>query len=252
MPLPLPDLQAAFAAYLAGADRSGLGVDILGDSISAAARLRVHRHHVQHSLASALAATFPTVQALVGNDFFRRLGRAFVCHALPRQPVLAEYGQDFPDFIVTYEPARGLSYLADIARLDWALNTAFHAPVTRQLAAADLATLPPDSLPSLRLALAAGAALLSSLHPLDRIWTASQPGAPDEAVDLNAGGTHLLVLRRPEDAAFAVLSAAEARFVGGIARGKTLEEAAGTVEGEFDLTAGFARLLNLGAFAALQ
>lgn len=252
MPLALPDLQAAFAAHLAGDDRPDLAAEVLGGAIPAAARLRVYRHHVQESLTSALAATFPTVQALVGGDFFRGLARAFVSHALPRQPVLAEYGEEFPAFIAAYEPARSLTYLSDVARLDWTLNAAFHAAVTGRLAAADLAALPPDRLPSLRLSLAPGTALVSSRHPLDRIWAASQPGAADEPVDLDAGGAHLLVLRRPDDAAFVVLSPAEAAFMGGFALGKTLEEAAGFADGEFDLTAAFARLLNLGAFAALQ
>ncbi|MBL6649988.1 MAG: putative DNA-binding domain-containing protein [Reyranella sp.] len=252
MPLALPDLQAAFAAHLAGADRPDLAAGVLGDAIPSAARLRVYRHHVQESLASALAATFPTVQAVVGSDFFRALARAFVAENLPRQPVLAEYGEDFPAFVAGYEPARGLPYLADVARLDWALNAAFHASTDERLAAADLAALPADRLLSLRLVLASGTALVSSAHPLDRIWAASQPGAPEGTVDLDAAGAHLLVLRRPDDAAFVVLSPPEARFVDGIALGKTLEEAAAWVDGEFDLTAGFARLLNLGAFAALQ
>jgi hypothetical protein len=252
MALALPDLQAAFAAHLAGADRLDLAAEVLGDAIPGAARLRVYRHHVLESLGAALAATFPTVQALVGADFFRSLARSFVDQSPPRQPVLAEYGEDFPAFVAAYEPARSLPYLADVARLDWALNAAFHAPASGRLAASDLAALPADRLPSLRLALARGTVLVSSAHPLDRIWAATQPGAPDGTVDLDAGGAHLLVLRRPDDAAFIVLSAAEAWFVGGIALGKSLEEAAGMVEGEFDLVAGFARVLNLGAFAALQ
>src|SRR5215475_14096940 len=167
MPLALPDLQKAFADHLAGADRPDLAAEVLGDAIPAAARLRVYRHHVLESLGAALAATFPSVQALVGADFFRGLARAFVTHALPRQPVLAEYGADFPAFVAAYEPARGLPYLADVARLDWALNTAFHAPAGGRLAASDLAALPADRLPALRLALAPGAALVSPTYPLD-------------------------------------------------------------------------------------
>lgn len=252
MPFALPDLQAAFAAQLTGADRPDLEAEVLGDAIPAAARLRVYRHHVRESLGAALAASFPTVQSVVGGDFFRGIARAFVAQSLPLQPVLAEYGEGFPTFIAAFEPARALPYLADVARLDWALNAAFHAPPDGRLAAVDLAAIAADRLPLLRLALAPGTALVNSPFPLDRIWAASQPGAPDGTVDLDDGSAHLLVLRRSDDAAFVVLSAAEARFAGSIALGKSLEEAAGMVEGEFDLAAGFGRLLNLGAFAALQ
>ena len=248
MPLALRDLQRAFAAHLAGDDQPALAAEIR----PAAARLGIHRHHVLDSLASALAATFSTVQAVVGADFFRGLAHTFIGRSLPLQPVLAEYGADFPAFIAGQEAGHGLPYLADVARLDWALNLALHAPAGNRLAAADLAALPADRLPGLRLALAPGVALVGSPYPLDRIWRASQPGAAPDPVDLAAGGIHLLVLRRPDDAAFVALSAGEAAFVGGIDEGLSLEEAAERGDSGFDLSATFARLLGLGVFAAVQ
>lgn len=248
MPLALRDLQRAFAAHLSGEDQSALVAEIL----PAAQRLRIHRHHVRDSLASALAATFPTVQAVVGADFFRGLARAFIGQSLPSQPVLTEYGAGFPAFIAGHDVSRELPYLADVARLDWALNLAFYVPAGGRLAAADLAAMSADRLPSLRLGLAPGTVLVASPYPLDRIWVASQPGAASDPVDLTAGGVHLLVLRRPDDAAFVALSAGEAAFVAGLGDGLSLEEAACRAETGFDLSACFARLLSLGVLAAAQ
>jgi len=255
MPLALRDLQAAFAAHIMGSDRADLVAAVAGDTIPAAARLSVYRHHVFESLGTALAATFPTVQALVGMDFFRGLARAFVGHALPSQPVLAEYGADFAAFIAGYDAARDLPYLADVARLDWALNLAFHTPLGGRLKAEDLSALPVERLPSMSIALAAGAALLTSRYPLDRIWEASQPGAASGTVDLNSAASHLLVLRRPDDAAFVSLSEGEAAFVAMLAEGMSLERAAGAafqIDPAFELSTSFARLLAWEAFAALQ
>ncbi|MEA2804657.1 MAG: hypothetical protein QOE49_4752 [Rhodospirillaceae bacterium] len=255
MPLALRDLQAAFAAHIMGGDRADLVAAVAGDTIPAAARLSVYRHHVFESLGTALAATFPTVQTLVGMDFFRGLTCAFARHSLPAQPVLTEYGADFPAFIAGYDAARDLPYLADVARLDWALNLAFHAPLGGRLKAEDLSALPVERLPSMSIALAAGAVLLSSRYPLDRIWEASQPGAASGTVDLNSAAAHLLVLRRPDDAAFVSLSEGEAAFVATLAEGMSLERAAGAafqIDPAFELSTSFARLLALGAFAALQ
>jgi len=255
MPLALRDLQAAFAAHIMGSDRADLVAAVAGDTIPAAARLSVYRHHVFESLGTALAATFPTVQALVGMDFFRGLARAFVGHALPSQPVLAEYGADFAAFIAGYDAARDLPYLADVARLDWALNLAFHTPLGGRLKAEDLSALPVERLPSMSIALAAGAALLTSRYPLDRIWEASQLGAASGTVDLNSAASHLLVLRRPDDAAFVSLSEGEAAFVAMLAEGMSLERAAGAafqIDPAFELSTSFARLLAWEAFAALQ
>ncbi|MDP2333905.1 MAG: DNA-binding domain-containing protein [Reyranella sp.] len=255
MPLALPDLQAAFAAHVVGGDRADLAAAVVSDSISAEARLRVYRHHVTYSLGTALTATFPTVQALVGDGFFRTMAGRFVARELPAQPVLSEYDAGFPEFVAGYEPASGLPYLADLARLDWALNVAFHSPVDRRLAAADLAAIAVEQLPSLSIALSAGAALIRSRYPIDRIWNASQPGASAETVDLAAGRADLLVLRRPDDAAFVVLDTGEAAFVASLAEGTSLEiaaEQATSTEPSFELSTAFARLLALEAFAALQ
>lgn len=253
--LALRDLQAAFAAQLAGGDRPDLADAVVGDSITAAARLRVHRHHVAESLATALAATYSTVQAIVGEDFFRIMAKAFAATDLPRQPVLAEYGGAFPAFVAGYGPADSLPYLADMARLDWALNLAFHAPHRDRLSVSDLADLPPEGLPALRVSLAAGSTLVRSAYPIDRIWHASRPGVSAGRVSLDEGPASVIVLRRSEDAAFARLCPAEVAFMEALQEGKTLEEgaqAAFVAEPAFDLSTTFARLLALQAFAALQ
>jgi hypothetical protein len=255
MPLALPDLQVAFAAHIVGDDCTDLIASVVGDSISAAARLRVYRHHVFHSLATALSATFPTVQALVGEEFFRGLAQAFVATRLPSQPVLAEYGAEFAVFIGGYAPAAGLPYLADIARLDWALNVAFHSPARPSLEAADLATIPSDRLPEKSIALAPGAMVIRSRFPIGRIWAAARPGAPDETVELTAGEACLLVLRRADDAGFVPLSVGEAAFLEVLVDAGSLEAAAAaalSAEPAFDLSITFARLLASQVFAAVQ
>ncbi|MFO1162703.1 MAG: DNA-binding domain-containing protein [Reyranellaceae bacterium] len=254
MPCALRDLQEVFADHLAGFDQAVLVAEIVGDTIPAASRLNVYRHHVRHSLANALAATFPTVQALVGEQFFRGLAHAFVGRCLPAQPVLSEYGADLASFIASYAPAHGLPYLSDVARLDWALNSAFHVPSVDGVSAADLAALPAERLPTMSLVLTPGAALIESIHPLGRIWQASQPGAGSDFVDLEAGAARLLVLRRPDDAAFIELGPSEAVFVRGLIDGAPIGTAATVAfqAGAFDLSTAFARLLDLRVIAAVQ
>lgn len=251
----LRDLQAAFAAHLSGVDRADLVALVAGDSIPAAARLDVYRHHVLESLTAALAATFSTVQALVGQEFFRRLARDFVRGCLPTQPVLAEYGAAFSAFIDGYAAVRNLPYLTDIARLDWALAVACQAPLGRCLTVADMSVVPAERLPSMSIVMPQGTALIGSPYPLDAIWQASQPDAAEGTVDLNSGPCRLLVLRRRHDAAFTTLGAGEEAFLASLIAEGTLEEAAAAALGReagFDLSNSFARLMALEAFAALR
>lgn len=247
----LPELQSAFAAFLTSGDFGGLAPAIVCDTIGAEARLRIYRHHVRHSLTTVLGATFPTVQALVGEEFFAGMARGFLENDLPRQPVLSEYGAGFVDFIAGFEPTRGLPYLADMARLDWAMNVAFHTGPGATLDAASLGAIAPERLPSLNLWLAKDVTLLNSPFPLHRIWAASQPGAPDDKVEMIEGQTVLLV--RADG--FVPLQAGEAAFLAALAAGETLDQAAATAlarETGFDLSTCFARFLGKGVFAALQ
>ena len=239
----LREWQDTFAARLSG--EAGAGDR----------RIAIHRHHVASSLAKVLASTFPTVQALVGADFFRQLAQAFVARELPTQPVLSEYGASFADFVASYAPAAGLPYLPDMARLDWALNVAFHSSRGAHLAAADLAALPPDRLAASSFVLAPGSALIRSDFPIDLVWAASQPGAPDDKVDIGQGPARLLVLRRSDDAGFLVLGEGEAAFVHRLGAGLSLEVAAGAAfaaDSVFELSRSFARLLACEIFVAVR
>lgn len=247
----LPDLQLAFASFLEGGTGERVAAAVVGDSIGAEARLRIYRHHVRHSLTKALAATFPTVEALVGEAFFAGMVRGFIETKMPEQPVLSEYGAGLAGFISGFEPARGVPYLSDIARLDWAINLAFHTEPGPALDAAALGAVPPEQLPSLRLRLVHGATLIGSKFPLDRIWRASQPEATDEKVDLAAGGAVLLV----QGPGFVTLGPGEAAFLASLNGVESLEqaaEAAVAADSGFDLSTCFARFLGMGAIAAAQ
>jgi len=89
-------------------------------------------------LGKALKSRFPVVEKIVGEEFFAAMTRVFVKAQPPRSPLLATYGDDFPDFIATFEPARGLPYLADVARLEATRTRSYHAATSRPSARSTL------------------------------------------------------------------------------------------------------------------
>ena len=252
--LPLADLQQAFRAHVLGQDAAALVAVSVGDRIPAAARLRVYRHHVLTSLAAALGATFSTVRAVVGDDFFSGMARAFIVQSPPARAVLSEYGAGFPAFVGHWPAAAGLPYLADVAWLDWALNLAYNTQDAPGLTADGLAAVPPDRLADLRPGLRPGVSLVASPYPLDRIWALNH-GDATETVDLDAGGVRLLVFPRADDAAFAQLEdgvAALAAALGdGLSLGDAIEQAT-AARADFDAGAALGRLLTLHALGALD
>jgi hypothetical protein len=250
--LSLTGLQAAFRAVCLGGDSVALAALVDGGRIAADARLRIYRHHVFDSLSSALAATFSTVQALVGDDFFRALARDYIAATPPSAPVLSEYGADFADFIARHERARELVYLADAARLDWALTRAYGSDGGAALSASHLASMTPDALNGLRLRWRAGVSLLRSPYPVDRIWAIAR-GEEEGTVDLASGGAALVVFQRDDDAAFARLSDGETVLLaacdGRTSLADAVERAAAADPG-FDFSATLPKLLGLAVLAA--
>ncbi len=250
--LSLADLQTAFRAVCLGRDAPALAAHVDGARIGAEARLRIYRHHVFDSLSTALAATFSSVHALVGDGFFRGLARDYIAVTPPSAPVLSEYGADFADFIERHARTGELVYLADAARLDWALTRAYGADAGTPLSAVRLAAVAPEALGELRLRLRGGASLLRSPYPVDRIWAIAR-GDEDGPVDLASGGVALVVFQRDDDAAFATLSRGEWALLEACDGDTSLADAvelAGVADSAFDFTAALPRLLGLAVLAS--
>jgi len=246
----LRDLQRDFSATVLGGAAGPAAALVLHDRLPAEPRLQIYQNHVRISLREALAATFPVVLRLVGDAYFATAARRFMQAQPPRGPVLAEYGAGFPAFL---EAAPGApNYLADVARLEWALNTAYHAPDAPPLEARHLAGLAPDAYAALRLEALASTTLLASAQPIQAIWRANQPDR-DGTIDAADAQTVLVWRAADGDAACRALSAGEAAFLGALIAGHTLGEAAGaalSADPCFDLASAIAALLAEPLFHA--
>jgi hypothetical protein len=115
------------------------------------------------------------VQALIGEEAFAALARACWHECPPQHGDLARFGEALPAFIETQPQLATLPYLADVARLEWALACAESAADVQEaphtfehLAAEDPARL--------RFVLAPGFAVLRSRYPVIAVWRAHQPG----------------------------------------------------------------------------
>lgn len=133
--------------------------------------LAAYRANAQAIAERALAAAYPTVQALVGADDFAALARALWAASPPLRGDLAHWGLDLPEFIDAQRDLDGWPYLAGCARLDAALQ-ACEAAADATLDRASLALLaerPPDAL---RLVLQPCVRLLASQWPIATIHAA--------------------------------------------------------------------------------
>lgn len=232
----LPELQRGVRAALLDEDPA-IARDVVADGIAPESRLAVYRHHVLTSLTAALEATFPVVVRLVDARFFRFACDRYVRAEPPRGPCLFEYGATFPDFLAGFEPCRHLPWLPDVARLEWAMNAALHAPDAEALSAEALRARPAGTLETMDLALHPSVSLLESAWPVDAVWRANQSDG-DGVADLDGGGVRLAVWRLGDDVVFrALIPAAFAtlQVLAGGARLASALERALAVEPETDL-----------------
>jgi hypothetical protein len=247
----LDELQANVRrAVLSGDASRGAGA-IDGDGLPPAGRLQIYRNHYLITLTEALAATFPVVARLVGERCFDGLAREFSVLSPPRTPCLFEYGGNFPIYLAAVPTLHALAYLPDVARLEWAINAARHAPDASALPAAALARLPNACFSNLSFTLHPSSRLIASRYPIDRIWRANQPDSDaQEHIGLDQGDVRLLIHRDAEgDAVWRQLSRAEFLFLRALRAACTLGEAwarAHKADAEFDGGRTLAGLIGAG------
>jgi uncharacterized protein len=178
MQLPLERLQSDFAAALLDPGHAaGLLAALANADPRLLDRLALYRGNVTAAREKALANAYPVVRALVGEEFFAGLARAYG-HAHPsRSGDLNVFGERFAAFVAAFEHARSLPYLADVAALEWSVHRAHYAADADPLARDRLGTLAADRLLGTRFSLHPACAWIGSAFPVASIWRAHQPGA---------------------------------------------------------------------------
>lgn len=214
----------------------------------------VYRNTVLKSCAEALAALYPALQRLAGDEWLQAVAIDFARAAPPTGGDLQHYGQGLPEFLATLPAAAGLPWLVDVARLD-RLWSESHV-------AADGGALSLASMAALDLGKMADAALVP--HPAARwrwcaqwpafsLWQSAHQGDRDpnpphwqgEGTLLTRPGGAVLAIA-VDEAECALLDACDARL--GIAPALL---AVHTRFPATDLCAALNRLITQGAFAAI-
>jgi hypothetical protein len=250
----LHELQRAMTERVLDRSRDPLDNALLdlveGGGLASSQRLQIYRNNCLISLTDALKANYPVLQRLVGDGFFRTAASAFIKTCPPREPRLSAYGAGFAAFLEQYPAASTLAYLPDMARLEWALNSAVHAPDAPALAPAELGHAAESGT---ILYLHPACHLLESQWPIERIWRANQPdGDPDAMIDLDQGGGRFLVYRQAFDVAMAVLSLGEFVMLSRFIEGTELETAVAdalAADASLDVAAALAAALTRGCLA---
>jgi len=230
-------LEFARAVYEGG---SVLENRVRANGLSGARRLQVYRNSIFAGLTEALRAIYPVIDRLVGGEFFEHTARHFIARHPSITGNLHDFGGEFPEFLATFPEASDLNYLPDVARLEWAYHQVFHAEHHAPLDLSALAAVSPAEYGCLHWQMHPACRLLDSEFPILRIWQVNQDDSECmETVDLSAGPTRLLIIRRGLEVDLEILGPSEHALLHALAGGRTFADAcelALASEPRFDVT----------------
>ena len=223
---------------------------VLGDAAHVASRLAVYRRNMLGTLTTALTASYPVLERIVGSAFFRAAAHAYIQECPSQSGDLNDYGGKFAEFLTHWPHARELGYLPDVARLEWRVQTVYYA----EDAVVDfsaLAACDPAHYGHLCFVPNAAMQRMDSNWPLDAIWRVNADNYDgDMAVDFSQSA-RLAISRRGGVVFVDPLDSATAAFVDALVDGQNLADAsalASALEPAFDLGATLTQCIQQGYF----
>lgn len=245
--MTLAAYQSSFLAALWQTDE--------GFDLAAQPGFAVYRNTVMKGCIDALAANYPAVMSLVGEDWFRAAAADFVRMAPPPHASLLDYGAGFADFLAEFPPADEMRWLGPVARLDrhWTeAHVACDAPCADP---ALLARVEADTITQLRLRPHPAARWLwDDAVPVHTLWTLNRGRVPmpaDGLASVQWIGEGALTTRRADAVTTLALPRAACALLDACAAGARIVDAiaaALALDATLDLTAVIAQLLRAGAF----
>jgi uncharacterized protein (UPF0276 family) len=183
--LVLAGRQQDFAAALFAPGASApLLAQLKGEG--GAAKLALYRGNLTATWGKTLAAAYPVLRQLVGDEFFSALARAYGMANPSDDADLNRFGARFAQFLDGFEHVADYPYLADMARLEWALHRAHFAADASGIDAATLGALMPPQLEAARFTLHPACGLLAVEWDVVALWQAHEVPNPGSGVDFPA------------------------------------------------------------------
>ncbi|WP_136439254.1 DNA-binding domain-containing protein [Pacificoceanicola onchidii] len=243
---PNPVSQAGFLGALRDAELDVPDGLMDGEGRPAGRRFAVYRNNVAVSLREALEAGFPAVAKLIGPENFARAAGMYLRAEPPGSPLMMGYGAGFADFLAGIEALNSIGYLADVARLEFALRESYHAADAPVLNPARLQDLSEEALMAARLVLAPSVRLLRSPWPVLSVYRFTMtPGSPKP----QAQAEDVLIARPEFDPEPHLLPTGGAPFLAAVQVGQSFGAALEAAGEDFDLGAMLGLLLQTGALS---
>lgn len=229
----LLSVQSQFQQHVLGAgDATPL---IAGAAARQQLGLRIYAHAYRQRLLDTLIDSYAKTQAVMGEAAFEAAALAYIAEHPPTARSLRWYGTQFDAHLAAgCSDVPGDAAWAELARLDWALRSAFDGPDAEVLDAAALARLAPDAWATLRLVPVPTTQLLAFRHNTVAVWQALDDEQAPPGLQASAVEVDWLVWRKGLQPHFRSLHRAEAALLRAMLDGASFAQACSRAEGLVD------------------
>ena len=183
-----------------------------------AAQFDVYRNAYRARMRGALRANYEVLPLVMGDDDFDALANAYIDANPSGHYSLRWFGHAMCGFMAEQVDLVPHPAMLDLARMEWALRTAFDAASVADLAPDALAHLQADDWTALRFGLHPAVQLLEMQWAIGPVWHALK-SAHDDVPPPEAYAHHMLVWRLGLNTQWKSLSSAELAFVQGLQAG---------------------------------
>lgn len=210
----------------------------------------VYRNTWVKSLLDALDANFQTVAMILGPEAFSALGIEYARDHPADTPVLALYGEHFPDFLAVHRVGREITYLRDVATLERLWTECFFAPDAPAMRPQDYASLTPLEMLGLKPRLHPATRIARFETPALTIWQAHRSEVQFEELEPEWKVEHALVSRMGASVVVTLVDEVAHQILIGIGTGQSFGAAIAAAAGAYpqaDLAGVVTMIIERGA-----
>ncbi|MCP5268244.1 MAG: putative DNA-binding domain-containing protein [Zoogloeaceae bacterium] len=187
-------------------------------------RIEIYRHAYRARLTDALRENYPVLHRVQGDEAFDELAEKFIAASPSQTPSIRWFGSALPAWLAANSAQLSHPALADLARMEWALCTAFDAADDSPLTVNDLLAHAPEAWPELRFTGHPSLRLIALDWAVEPLWHALSDNPEAETAAPEAQPHHLLVSRQNDQTQWRSVEAFEADLLQAALAGESFAE----------------------------
>lgn len=174
----LKQRQQQLMAYLLNRNGDISNYIVQQGAIDIQTRLEIYHNAYRVRLRETLETDHPVTGIYLGDDLFERMAEEYIKHCPSHVRSLRQFADDLPSFLTQHLPFKEHPEIAEIARFERLLLTAFDALDTPRIGLPQLQALVPEVWPSMSISFHPSVQLFDSQWNAVEIWQAIKAGRP--------------------------------------------------------------------------